>query len=228
MISNTAKLTHPAVKSRLKRMMDVAGATAGLVAFSPVMAVCAGAIVTTMGRPIFFRQDRPGLGEEPFTMIKFRTMRQPKKNEVWYNSDKDRITRLGRFLRKTSLDELPQFWNVLKGEMSLVGPRPLLTEYLDVFSERHRQRHTVKPGITGWAQINGRNQKSHSKRRDLDVWYVDHWSPTLDIRILVQTVTQAFIGRDVTPAGSLSDVDDLGLEDALNTANDSHDEEPVR
>ena len=197
MSNDPVESTHPAATSRLKRLIDISGATVGLVVFSPVMAVCAGAIVTTMGRPILFRQERPGLDEELFTMLKFRTMRQPREDEVWYNSDKDRLTRLGRLMRKTSLDELPQFWNVLRGDMSLVGPRPLLEEYLSVFSARHRRRHQVRPGITGWAQINGlRGDTSIQERIEADIFYIENWSFWLDLKIIILTPFKGMINAN--------------------------------
>jgi lipopolysaccharide/colanic/teichoic acid biosynthesis glycosyltransferase len=170
--------------------MDVMGACVGLVLLAPVLALVAIAVLATQGRPILFRQVRPGLHARPFEILKFRTMRSPRTGEVWYMTDEQRMTRLGRFLRSRSLDELPELVNVLRGEMSLVGPRPLLMEYLDEYSAEEHRRHDVLPGITGWAAVNGRNILPFRDRLRLDVWYVDHWSPTLDIRILWMTVVQ--------------------------------------
>jgi lipopolysaccharide/colanic/teichoic acid biosynthesis glycosyltransferase len=171
----------------VKRAIDVVGAVTALVLFSPVFAVVAAAVLLVDGRPVLFRQVRPGLGGRPFTMIKFRTMRAPRAGEVWYDTDAQRVTRLGRFLRSTSLDELPELWNVLRGEMSLVGPRPLLVEYLDHYTPEELRRHDVPPGITGWAAVRGRNALAFRERLALDVWYVDHRCLALDLRILALT-----------------------------------------
>jgi lipopolysaccharide/colanic/teichoic acid biosynthesis glycosyltransferase len=173
-----------------KRGLDVVGATAGLLILSPLMAWVAVAELITQGPPIIFRQERPGLNEEPFTVLKFRTMRPPRSDEIWYATDADRVSRLGRFLRSSSIDELPELLNVLRGEMSLVGPRPLLREYLPHYTPRERRRHAMRPGITGWAAVNGRHALRFEERLELDAWYVDHWSLSLDIRILVMTIGQ--------------------------------------
>ena len=170
--------------------MDVMGAGVGLVLLSPLLALVAIALLATQGRPILFRQRRPGLHGRPFEIIKFRTMRSPRSGEVWYLTDDERMTQLGQFLRSTSLDELPELINVLRGEMSLVGPRPLLMEYLDEYSAEERRRHDVLPGITGWAAVNGRNILPFRDRLRLDVWYVDHVSLALDLRILWMTLVQ--------------------------------------
>ena len=142
------------------------------------------------GRPVLFRHSRPGLGGKAFTMIKFRTMRAPRPGEAWGMGDGRRVTRLGRILRSTSLDELPELWCVLRGDMSLVGPRPLLMEHLTAFTPAERRRHDVRPGITGWAAVNGRHTRSFEERLALDVWYVDHQSLALDFRILAMTLVQ--------------------------------------
>jgi lipopolysaccharide/colanic/teichoic acid biosynthesis glycosyltransferase len=173
---------------RVKRGLDVAGGTAALVVLSPVLAAVALAVLVVDGRPVLFRQARPGLRGRLFTMLKFRTMRAPRDDEVWYDTDRQRVTRLGRFLRATSLDELPELWNVVRGEMSLVGPRPLLVEYLDQYTPEERRRHDVMPGVTGWAVVKGRNALRFEDRISLDIWYVDHWSLRLDVRILALTV----------------------------------------
>lgn len=195
----------------LKRAIDVAGAVTGLTVLSPVMVVAAGAIAVSMGRPLLWRHVRPGLKGEPFAMYKFRTMRPAAQGEVWFRTDGDRLTPVGRVLRKLSIDELPGLWNVLKGDMSLVGPRPLLMEYLPKYTPTQNRRHDVKPGITGWAQVNGRQSIPFSKRLELDVWYVDHWSVALDVKIIAITMKQAIFGSGVHSGQNVDDVDDLGL-----------------
>ena len=170
-----------------KRALDVVLATAGLVLCAPLLVAVALAIWWRDGRPIFFRQTRPGLRGAPFTLLKFRTMRsQPETGSPL--EDAARLTKLGAALRATSLDELPELVNVIRGEMSLVGPRPLLPRYLPLYSPEQARRHEMKPGVTGWAQVNGRNALSWEKRFELDVWYVDHWSLALDLRILAMTI----------------------------------------
>jgi lipopolysaccharide/colanic/teichoic acid biosynthesis glycosyltransferase len=175
---------------RVKRCLDVVGAAAALAALSPALLAIAAALRVTQGAPILYRQRRPGLGGRSFTLLKFRTMRSPRPGEVWFRSEVDRLTPLGRFLRTSSLDELPELWNVLRGEMSLVGPRPLLPEYLEAYTAEERRRHDLRPGITGWAAVNGRNATPFRERLALDVWYVDHWSLGLDLRILARTLAQ--------------------------------------
>jgi sugar transferase EpsL len=199
------------ISRSVKRVIDLAGATVGLVVTAPVMAGTAAAIAATMGRPVIFRQERPGYREEPFTLMKFRTMRAPREDEVWFRSDEDRLTAVGRFIRKTSIDELPTLWNVLKGEMSLVGPRPLLLEYLPNYTDEQHRRHDVLPGITGLAQVNGRQNISFSKRLQYDIWYVDNWSLWLDIKVLFKTLFDVFVTRGVVPGQDVDEVDDLGL-----------------
>jgi lipopolysaccharide/colanic/teichoic acid biosynthesis glycosyltransferase len=183
-----------------KRVLDVTLASAALVVLSPVLLIVAIAVAATDGLPILFRQVRPGLRGQPFTIVKFRTMRAPRSGEVWYLTDDARLTRLGRFLRASSLDELPELWNVVVGDMSLVGPRPLLVEYLDEYSPDEARRHDVKPGITGWAVVNGRNALEFRERLKLDVWYVDHRSLRLDLKILYLTIGQVLhrTGASVT------------------------------
>jgi len=160
----------------LKRGLDVVGAACCLVASAPVLAASAAAIRLTMGAPVLFRQVRPGLAGRPFTLVKFRTMGPAQAHDGPRLSDAERLTAVGRLLRRTSLDELPQLWNVLRGEMSLVGPRPLLIDYLEHYTRRQARRHEVRPGITGWAQVNGRQDIPFSRRLELDVWYVENWS----------------------------------------------------
>jgi lipopolysaccharide/colanic/teichoic acid biosynthesis glycosyltransferase len=186
--------------------MDVVISTAAVVILSPVMAAVAVAALATQGQPVLFRQRRPGRDGRPFTIVKFRTMRPPRSGEIWFTTDNERVTRLGRFLRSTSLDELPELWNVIRGEMSLVGPRPLLMEYLESYTPRQARRHEVRPGITSWAIVHGRHSLSFADRLDLDVWYVDHWSPWLDLRILAMTTRQVLRRTDVAVAQDIGAV----------------------
>jgi lipopolysaccharide/colanic/teichoic acid biosynthesis glycosyltransferase len=159
---------------------------------SPVLLVISLLILLTMGSPVLFRQTRPGLNGKPFTLYKFRTMTAKTDEQGNLLPDEERLTRIGRFLRRTSLDELPQFWNVLKGDMSLVGPRPLLMKYLPLYNKLQARRMEVRPGLTGWAQVNGRNLQTWQQRFEYDVWYVDHVSFTLDLKILARTVIKVF------------------------------------
>lgn len=173
---------------RVKRLLDVVISGTGLVVLSPVMAAVALAVRRALGRPVLFVQERPGLGGRPFRLYKFRTMRDATATDGRPLPDAERLTPLGRFLRASSLDELPELVNVLRGDMSLVGPRPLLSEYLELYSAEQRRRHDVRPGVTGLAQVRGRNAQTWEDRLAYDVWYVEHWSLWLDLRILVQTV----------------------------------------
>jgi len=172
----------------LKRAFDIMGSVIGLIIFSPLMLYLYVRIKRDMGTPVIFQQIRPGLNGIPFKMIKFRSMRNKETASVIEEPDSDRITPLGRKLRNTSLDELPELWNVLIGEMSLVGPRPLLMEYLPLYTTDQAKRMDCKPGITGWAQINGRNGISWEEKFTLDCWYVQHQTLLLDIRILITTI----------------------------------------
>jgi lipopolysaccharide/colanic/teichoic acid biosynthesis glycosyltransferase len=190
----------------VKRGIDVAGAATATILLSPVLAWTALAVAATQGLPILFRQDRPGFKGRLFTIYKFRTMRAPRRGEVWYMTDEERITRLGRFLRSTSLDELPELWNVLRGDMSLVGPRPLLTEYLATYTPEQQRRHDMPPGITGWAAVNGRHALKFEDRLQLDVWYVDHWNLWLDVKIIALTVAQVLRRTDVSTTQDLEEV----------------------
>lgn len=184
-----------------KRFIDIALAAAFIVIFLPLLAIIALLVRAKLGSPVLFRQERPGLHGRPFILVKFRTMRDMNDPDGTPFPDAERLTRFGRLLRATSLDELPELWNVLRGEMSLVGPRPLLTEYLPLYSERHARRHAVRPGLTGWAQVNGRNELSWEERLDLDVWYVDNRSLALDARILLDTVAAVLGRRGVSQPG---------------------------
>ena len=154
------------------------------------------------GRPILFRQRRPGLEGRPFTIVKFRTMRSPRRDEMSLEADAQRLTSLGRFLRSSSLDELPELWNVLHGDMSLVGPRPLLMEFLDRYTPAEARRHEVRPGVTGWAAVHGRHALRFEERLRLDVWYVDHWSLSLDLRIIAATIKQVLRREGVSTVQS--------------------------
>jgi sugar transferase EpsL len=190
-----------------KRAMDIVGAMAGLVLLGPVLAWTAVAIAADMGRPVFFRQVRPGLRGKPYRIWKFRTMRSPRRGEIWYATDDARVTRLGGWLRATSIDELPELWNVLRGEMSLVGPRPLLIEYLDHYTPEEDRRHAMRPGITGWAAVNGRHTSRFEDRLRLDVWYVDHWNLWLDVRIIAMTLAQILRREGVAVVQDEADID---------------------
>ena len=204
------------VNSKLKRLIDITTGILCIILFGLIIFLTAISIYITMGRPIFFVQTRPGLKEKLFKLWKFRSMKIPSSDEKRLFSDKERITFIGKIIRKYSIDELPQFWNLLKGDLSLVGPRPLLKEYLPIYTRRQRHRHDVKPGITGWAQINGRNKIMLSERRELDVWYVENWSIALDIKIIFISISQVIRGKDVDVISKMSSVDDQGFEDSLN------------
>jgi len=172
----------------LKRLFDIAISAVGLFFFSPLFLGIAVAIVVSMGRPVFFVQSRPGWQGRPFNLVKFRTMTGDFGEDGQVLPDSARLTRFGRFLRTLSLDELPELWNVLRGDMSLVGPRPLLMEYLPLYSSEQARRHAVRPGLTGWAQVKGRNLLSWERKFELDVWYVDNHSLLLDLQILWLTI----------------------------------------
>lgn len=189
------------VRSWLKRGLDILGASIGLVVFGVPMLLIAAVIYETMGRPVLFRQLRPGLNGRPFCLYKFRTMANARDESGRLLPDDERLTRLGRWLRASSLDELPELWNVLKGDMSLVGPRPLLMEYLDRYTPEQARRHEVKPGMTGWAQVNGRNAISWEDKFRLDVWYVDNWSLWLDLKILIMTFVKVLRREGISAEG---------------------------
>jgi len=187
----------------IKTTVDRSAALAGLVVCAPVLVATGLAIRATMGKPALFFQQRPGRFGKPFHVVKFRTMRYAKNasHTPTPAHDEDRLTSLGRFLRRTSLDELPQLYNVLRGDLSLVGPRPLLMQYLPRYSAEQARRHDVLPGITGWAQINGRNALSWKKKLELDVWYADHWSLALDARILALTLLRVIRPQGIAREG---------------------------
>jgi sugar transferase EpsL len=185
----------------VKRGIDVVGAGIALVVLSPVLAIVALLVRLRMGSPVLFRQQRPGRHGQPFEMLKFRTMTDRRDASGALLPDDARLTGVGRFLRRSSLDELPELVNVVVGDMSLVGPRPLLMQYLPLYSPEQARRHDVRPGVTGWAQVNGRNALTWDEKFALDVWYVDHRSTRLDVEILAKTVSQVFGGHGVSAPG---------------------------
>jgi sugar transferase EpsL len=189
------------MRSAVKRSLDIFLSAAGLVVAAPIILVTALVVRFSMGSPVLFRQKRPGLHGKPFVLLKFRTMTDERNQEGHLLPDSQRLTKAGSTIRRFSLDELPQLWNVLKGDLSIVGPRPLLMKYLDRYTPEQIRRHNVKPGITGWAQVNGRNALSWEEKFRLDVWYVDHWSLWLDFRILARTLLMVISGKGLTQEG---------------------------
>ena len=185
----------------LKRTFDIAASTSALVVLSPVLAITAYKVKKELGSPVLFRQTRPGLHGKPFEMIKFRTMKDALDKNGNVLPDSERLTEFGKKLRASSLDELPELWNVLKGDMSLVGPRPLLMEYLPLYSAEQAKRHNVRPGVTGYAQVNGRNSLSWEDKFKLDTWYVEHQSLWLDMKILLKTVKKVIIKDGISAEG---------------------------
>ena len=185
----------------LKRAFDIAASASALVVLSPVLAITAYKVKKELGSPVLFRQTRPGLHGKPFEMIKFRTMKDVSDKEGNALPDSERLTEFGKKLRASSLDELPELWNVLKGDMSLVGPRPLLMEYLPLYSAEQAKRHNVRPGVTGYAQVNGRNSLSWEDKFKLDTWYVEHQSLWLDMKILLKTVKKVIIKDGISADG---------------------------
>ncbi len=185
----------------LKRAFDIAASTSALVVLSPVLAITAYKVKKELGSPVLFRQTRPGLHGKPFEMIKFRTMKDATDKAGNALPDSERLTDFGKKLRASSLDELPELWNVLKGDMSLVGPRPLLMEYLPLYSAEQAKRHNVRPGVTGYAQVNGRNSLSWEDKFKLDTWYVEHQSFLLDMKILLKTVKKVIIKDGISADG---------------------------
>lgn len=185
----------------MKRGFDILGAALALLILLPLLLSIAVLVRLKLGQPVLFRQLRPGLRGQPFRLVKFRTMRDLNDETGNPLPDEKRLTEFGKWLRRTSLDELPELWNVLKGEMSLVGPRPLLMDYLPLYSAEQARRHEVRPGITGWVQVMGRNALSWEEKFALDLWYVDHQSFWLDMKILVMTVARVFSGAGVSKEG---------------------------
>jgi|SRR5215210_63743 len=199
----------------MRRLFDLAGASILSVLLAPILGALALAIRLTMGSPVFFRQQRPGYRGEPFEVYKFRTMKDAADTEGNPLPDEERLTRLGIFMRQLSLDELPQLWNILRGDMSFIGPRPLLMEFLRWYSPEQMRRHEVRPGVTGWAQVHGRHDIPFSKRLELDVWYVDNRSLRVDLKIVGLTLLKVLSMRGAQPAQTDAEVDDVGLHDAV-------------
>jgi sugar transferase EpsL len=199
----------------MRRLVDFIGASILSVLFAPLLAALAFAIRVSMGRPILFRQLRPGYKGEPFEVYKFRTMKDGVGPDGEPLPDEERLTKVGVFMRQLSLDELPQLWNILKGDMSFIGPRPLLMEFLRWYTPEQMRRHDVKPGVTGWAQVQGRHDIPFSKRLAADVWYVDNRSLRLDLKIVGLTILKVLSMRDAQPAQTDAEVDDVGLHDAV-------------
>jgi len=204
----------------VKRVIDMIISGIGLIILSPLLVIISLVILMQMGMPILLKQMRPGLNGKPFHMYKFRTMTDERDEQGNPLSDEQRLTRLGRFLRSTSLDELPELFNVLKGDMSLVGPRPLLMQYLDRYTPEQARRHEVRPGITGWAQVNGRNAITWEEKFALDVWYVDNQSLWLDMKILAMTVVQVFRREGISAEGEATMTEFMGsagsIHDVIN------------
>jgi sugar transferase EpsL len=201
--------------THLKRALDVFVALMGMAVLSPLLLAITVLLLLRLGRPVFFLQERVGLDGRPFRIIKFRTMTRDAEQRTqgqWITAGNPYVTPSGRFLRKTSLDELPELVNVLKGDMSLVGPRPTLSEQVAGYDSFQCRRLEVRPGITGWAQVNGRNSISWTERIKLDVWYVDHWTPWLDIRILLMTIGQVLRRRGVEDVPPEDDIEEEGRE----------------
>lgn len=196
-----------------KRLFDLAVAVPALVLLSPVILVVAGLVAAKLGRPIVFRQERPGLDGRSFTILKFRTMLDTRGPDGRPLADSERLPPFGRWLRSTSLDELPELWNVVRGDMSLVGPRPLLTQYLSRYSAVQARRHEVRPGITGWAQVHGRNALGWDEKLAMDVWYVDNRSLWLDLRILAATVSAVLRRHGIAADGSATMPEFTGRSD---------------
>jgi lipopolysaccharide/colanic/teichoic acid biosynthesis glycosyltransferase len=205
----TAVLFPPGVP-KSKRLMDLALTLPGGLLISPLLALIALAVRLAQGSPVLFRQIRPGYRAQPIAVYKFRTMREAHDAEGRPLPDAERLTRLGRFLRSFSLDELPELWNVVRGEMSLVGPRPLLKRYLERYTPEQARRHEVLPGMTGWAQVNGRNATTWEDKFRLDVWYVDHWSLPLDVRILLITLWKVVKREGISQPGQATSEEFMG------------------
>jgi len=204
MAATVRQTVAPPMRLRWKRAMDLALTVPALIVLSPVFALVALAVRASLGSPVIFKQRRPGIHERPFTLYKFRTMRDARDAQGALLPDSRRLTRLGAFLRATSLDELPELVNVLRGDMSLVGPRPLLMEYLPLYSPEQRRRHDVRPGVTGLAQVNGRNALTWREKFALDIEYVDHVSVGLDLRILLLTIGSVVRSEGISHSGHVT------------------------
>ncbi len=203
----------PSGAPRAKRIFDLTLTITGLILISPILLIVAVLVFVFHGYPILFRQQRPGYKGMPFFIYKFRTMTNRVDAQGGLLPDAERLTRLGRFLRSTSLDELPELFNILRGDLSLVGPRPLLMQYLPLYSPEQMRRHDTLPGITGWAQINGRNDITWSEKFRLDLWYVDHWSFWLDIKILLLTIWKVFKREGISQEGEATTTYFMGNEE---------------
>ena len=198
-------------KNYIKRLFDLAVVVPSVIILSPLLVLIGFLVHLKIGSPVFFRQQRPGLNGKPFVIYKFRTMTDARDADGKLLPDGERLTGLGRFLRKTSMDELPEFFNVIKGDMSIVGPRPLLMQYLDRYTPEQARRHEVKPGITGWAQVNGRNAISWEDKFKLDVWYVDNWSVWLDVKIIFMTISKIVKREGINQQGQATMEEFKGL-----------------
>lgn len=196
----------------MKRLVDIIISAGSLLVLAPFGMVVFFAVRILLGSPVFFRQTRPGLHANPFEIIKFRTMTDAQNTEGVLLPDSERLTRFGRFLRTTSLDELPALWNVLKGDMSLVGPRPLLMQYLPRYNKEQFRRHEVRPGITGWAQVNGRNAISWDEKFALDIWYVDNRTVALDLKIILKTIAAVLVRKDISAKGEATMPEFMGAD----------------
>lgn len=212
--------TNCVTKARYKRLADIVLGAAGIVVTLPAWFACVIAVILSDGRPVFFRQIRIGYQEVPFQIVKFRTMRSPRPGESMFLTDDSRAFPAGRVMRFLSLDELPELLLVVSGVMSLVGPRPLLTEHLSLYTDEQHRRHCVKPGITGWAQIHGRQDLPFSARLEHDVWYAANWSLRLDAAIMCRTITMLLRNAGVKTGQEISLVDDIGLLNRLREGDD--------
>ena len=202
-------------KNSIKRLFNRAVAVPSVIILSPALIFIGFLVRLKIGSPVLFRQVRPGLHGRPFTIYKFRTMTDERGGNGNLLPDGERLTRLGRFLRKTSMDELPELFNVIKGNMSIVGPRPLLMQYLDRYNPEQARRHEIKPGITGWAQVNGRNAISWEDKFKLDVWYVDHQSLLLDLKIIALTIEKVFQREGISAAGEATMPEFMGSREGV-------------
>lgn len=209
------------MKNWSKRMFDIVVSAIALVLLSPILSLLAVLVWRKLGQPILFRQERPGLDAKPFTMVKFRTMTKEQGENGELLPDAARLKPFGQWLRSTSLDELPELWNVLKGEMSLVGPRPLLIRYVPRYSKSQFRRHGVRPGITGWAQIMGRNDLSWQRKFELDTWYVDNHSMVIDLKILLLTVAKVVRRQGIAASGEATMTEFMGDEQSEPSATGS-------
>jgi lipopolysaccharide/colanic/teichoic acid biosynthesis glycosyltransferase len=208
------------MKHFFKRVFDIISVLIGLILLSPVLAIVAVIVRFKLGSPVFFRHQRPGLHGRPFELIKFRTMTDAMDDEGNLLPDSERLTPFGKFLRSTSADELPELLCVLKGNMSIIGPRPLMMKYLPRYTAEQARRHQVKPGITGWAQVNGRNDVSWEEKFELDVWYVDNWNLWIDLKIILKTFALVFQRKGITQQGQATAAEFMGTQ-AENQTRDS-------